>query len=179
MKYAKSWICTPFLNFERASIPSVNVLVLCICWMLCLFTKVYATLRNAFWSRLKSGLWTCHVFNTCSYAFDLFSNAGLHASCCGSRILSTLSFLPRTFSCIMGMAQGKNDAMLIISCIFVCFIGQCCSAWKTVIKVMLSLQDGVVECTFARGECVILNMATEIIDVIKVWPRRPRWVWDD
>ena len=35
---------THFLKFERASIPSVNVVVLCICWVLCLLTTVYATL---------------------------------------------------------------------------------------------------------------------------------------
>ena len=42
------------------------------------------------------------------------------------------------------LALGQCISLLIISCIFVYFIGQCSSAWKTVIKVMLSLQDGVV-----------------------------------
>ena len=62
MKYAKSEIYTHFLKFERASIRSVNIMVLCICWMLCLFTKVDATLWNACWHCFKYGLSTCYVF---------------------------------------------------------------------------------------------------------------------
>ena len=57
---------TCFIKFERASIPSVNVMVLCICWILCLFTQVYATLYNALWPWLKYGLSTCSVFYTFS-----------------------------------------------------------------------------------------------------------------
>ena len=103
---------------------------------LCSFMKRTLVVKVWFISML------CFVFYI-SYVFDCFSNAGLHKSCCGLNIVSTLSFLPRKLSCIISMAQGKDDAMLIISCIFVHFIGQCRSAWKTVIKVMLSLQDGV------------------------------------
>ena len=33
-----------FIKFERAQNPSIHVMVLCIRWMLCLFTKVYVTL---------------------------------------------------------------------------------------------------------------------------------------
>ena len=107
------------------------------------------------------------------------SNAGLHSSCCGSRMNSKLAFLPRICSCGMRISQGNNDAMLIIWCIFVYFIDHCSSAWRAVIKVMLSLQDGVVVCTLARGKHVILNMAGEILNVIEVLSRRPRWARDD
>ena len=38
---------------------------------------------------------------------------------------------------------------------------------------MLSPQDGVVECTFARGKSVVFNMVEEIVHVIEVLHRRP------
>ncbi len=98
------WFTHIFLNSERASNPSVNVMVLCIYWMLCLFTKVYATVWNALWPWLKYGLSTCFVFHCFSLVFDYFSSVGLHESFCGSRIFSKLAFSPRKFSCRMSMA---------------------------------------------------------------------------
>ena len=76
-----------------------------------------------------------------------------------------------------GLGQGWCDdynSMFFV----VYFIGQCSSAWNAAIKVMLSLQDGAVECILAWGKSDILNMAKEILNVMEVLHHRPRWVWD-
>ena len=44
---------------------------------------------------------------------------------------------------------------------------------------MLSLEDFFNTFIVARGKSVIINMAKEILNVMEVSPRRPRWVRDD
>ena len=46
-------------------------------------------------------------------------------------------------------------------------------------KVMLSLQDGVVECILAYEKSVVFSMAAEIVNVMEVLHRRSWWVCDD
>ena len=93
-----------FKKNDRASIPSVNVMVWCICWMPCLLIRFYVNIWNVVWQCLKYGLSSWYVFYTFSLVFGWFSYAGQQKTCCGSRTNSTFAFLPRSFLCRMNMA---------------------------------------------------------------------------
>ena len=145
-------------------------MVWCIFWMPCLFIWFDAKMWNVLWQRFKYGLSTCSEFHTFSYVCGWCYNVGQTKKCCGLRIHSKCSFLPRWFSCRMSMAQGNNHEMLWFWCSGIYFIDQCSSAWNKCYK-----SDAVS----LEYKSDIVSIAKGILNVIEVLPRRSWWVEDD